>query len=216
MADHLDYIRIRGLTSSDAEVFQGIGAASLAASESTGGSTSTGVEWGEIPADAIQMVSDYTTALNEWLAEAIRYDENTGTRALVPELLDNLPVVPIVTTALATATAPVSLPAAATVMLSQVLLNQVGNMVAQYAEAQDPNNPANILRKALLYDDESIIRERLTALITELTNTTTAVTSVTTELTNTTAAVDDLTFVDATVKYADNTSLHVGGKVLAH
>ena len=30
------------------------------------------------------------------------------------------------------------------------------------------------------------------------------------------AAVEDLTFVDATLKYADNTSFHVGGKVLHH
>lgn len=212
MADHLDFIRIRGLESSDDEVFQGLGAASVVPGETPG--TSPGMEWGEIPETVLTMISDYSQDLNTWIAKAIRYDEDTGSRALIPELLDDLPVVPM---ALATvATGGLSLPAVATTMLAQVLMNHVGTAVANYAEAQDPNSPANILRKALLYNDESIIRERITALIEELMNTTEAVSSVTTELTNTTEAVEDLTFIDAEIKYADNTSLHAKGKVLRH
>ena len=215
MADHTDFIRIRGLESSTDEVFQGLGAAAVTV-EGPGGSPggNTSIEWGEIPETVLTMISDYSQSLNDWIAKAIRYDEETGSRALVPELLDDLPVVPM---ALATiASGGLSLPAVATTMIAQVLMNHVGTAVANYAEAQDPNSTSNILRKALIKDDKSILaeallqdgvdpsilKERLTALIAELTNLT--------------AAVEDLTFLDAEIKYADNTSLHAKGKVLHH
>lgn len=213
MADHTDFIRIRGLESADTEVFQGLGAASLAVAGPGGGGGSE-MDWGEIPETVLTMISDYSEDLNTWIAKAIRYDEDTGTRALVPELLDDLPVVPM---ALATvATGGLSLPAVATTMLAQVLMNHVGTAVANYAEAHDVNSPVNLLKKAFLKDDKSIlgeawlqngdepsiVKDRLTALIAELTNTTTA--------------VEDLTFLDAEIKYADNTSLHAKGKVLHH
>ena len=215
MADHLDFIRIRGLESSDDEVFQGLGGAAVTV-EGPGGTpgTSPGFDWGEIPQEVLSMISDYSQELNAWIAQAVRYDEDTGSRSLVPELLDDLPIVPM---ALATvATGGLSLPAVATTMLAQVLMNHVGTAVANYAEAHDVNSPINLLRKAFLKDDKSILgeaflrdgsdpsilKERLTALIEELTNTT--------------SAVEDLTFIDAEIKYADNTSLHAKGKVLHH
>lgn len=218
MADHTDFIRIRGLESADSEVFQGLGAASLTVSGGTPGG-STGIEWGEIPAEVLTMISDYSQSLNDWIAQAVRYDEDTGTRSLVPELLDDLPIVPM---ALATvATGGLSLPAVATTMIAQVLMNHVGTVVADYAEAHDVNSPINLLRKAFLKDDKSILgeaflqdgsdpsilKERLTAMIAELTNTTGAITTLEQPL-------KDLSLIDLIIQFGDDLKARIKGKAL--
>lgn len=225
MADHTDYIRIRGLNSGDAEVFQGLGAVSFPdESEPSPVTPSPGLEWGEIPEDAIRMVGEYTASLNDWMAEAAQYDADSGSRALPPALLANLPVVPLITSIVATG--GISLPAVATVLISQVIMNLVGSAISNYAASLDPNSPQNILKKAFLWDnngtpesilktamlrvsdpEKSILRDRLTALITELTNTTGAVT-------NLEQPLKDLALVDETIQFGDDMKARIKGKAL--
>lgn len=232
MADHTDFIRIRGLESSDDEVFQGLGAAAVTV-EGPGGTpgTSPGIEWGEIPAEVLEQVGQYTTDLNSWIAQALRYDPDTGSRALVPELLDDLPIVPLVTSIVATG--GVSLPAVAATMLTQVLMNQIGSAVANYAESLDQNSPTNILKKAFLWDnngtmesilgtamlrvsddEKSILRERLTALIAELTNTTGAVNATATAVTTLEQPLKDLSLIDLIIQFGDDLKARIKGKAL--
>ena len=216
MADHTDFIRIRGLENSADEVFQGLGAASLTVEGGTPGDN-TGIEWGEIPAEAITMVSDYTTSLNDWIAKALRYNPETGTRSLVPELLDNLPIVPLVTSVVATG--GLSLPAVATTMIAQVIMNQVGSAVANYAESLDENSPTNIMKKAWLWDnngtqesilktallrvsddEKSILRERITALAAEVTKLE--------------QPLKDLALIDLIIQFGDDLKARIKGKAL--
>jgi hypothetical protein len=215
MADHTDFIRIRGLESSDTEVFQGLGAASLTVSGPGGGDsggTSPGMEWGEIPETVLTMISDYSQELNDWIAKAIRYDEESGTRALVPELLDDLPVVPM---ALATvATGGLSLPAVATTMLAQVLMNHVGTAVANYAEAQDPNSPSNVLRKALIKDDKSILAEALLQAGADPSILQARLTELVEKTGNLEQPLKDLALVDVIIQLGDDLKARMKGKAL--
>lgn len=214
MADHLDFIKVRGLeTPEEDEVFQGLGGAALTVDAA--GGTSQSLEWGEIPADAIDMVSTYTQDLQTWLAEAVRYDPDSGSRALVPELLDDLPVVPLVVgSVVAAGTGAVTLPAVATVMLSQVIMNLVGSSIANYAESLDENSPVNLLKKAFLYDNNGTQESILKTALLRLTDAEKSILQA--QLKGIQEGVEDLSFLDAELKFADNTSLHVKGKVLNH
>ena len=212
--DHLDFIRIRGLESSDTEVFQGMGGATLTAETSGGTSpgTTTSLEWGEIPTEVLEQVAQYTTDLNEWIAEAVRYDPDSGTRSLVPELLDNLPVVPIVTTAVTAATAPVALPAVATVMLSQVIMNQVGTAVAEYARSHDPDAPENILKKAFLWDNDGTLESILKTAMLRVSDTEKSI--LRERLTALEQPLKDLSLIDATIEAGNDLKVRVKGKAL--
>lgn len=164
MADHTDFLRIRGLESAETEVFQGMGAASLTVS-GPGGGGNTGIEWGEIPENVFTMISKYTNDSNEWLKTALAYNADSGSRSLPPALLDALPLVPVVIEAVATGGA--SLPAAAVTLLAQVIMSQAETGLANYAESLDENSPTNLLKKAFLYDDQGELKSILgTGLLT--------------------------------------------------
>lgn len=209
MADHLDFIRIRGLeTPSEAEVFQGIGGGTVTSAPGSGETPS--LEWGEIPQEAIEMVSTYTQDLNTWLAEALRYDPDSGSRALPPGLLDNIPVIPLITSLVATGGA--SLPAVATVVVSQVLMNYVGSAVANYAESLDENSPVNLLKKAFLYDNNGTQESILKTAFLRLTDPEYSILQQ--KLAEIRDGVNDLAMVDATVHIGDDLKARIKGKAL--
>jgi hypothetical protein len=159
MADHLDFIRIRGLQSADTEVFQGAsgGGTSSAAPGSPGDTT----EWVGIPEETIELVEGYTTDLNEWMRGI---NESTA-RALgrSRDVTDLVPYVPNIIGGVGAivGTGGAALPAVATVMMSQVIANLVGQAVQNYIASKDENSPANILKKAFLYEEDSTTKSIL-------------------------------------------------------
>jgi hypothetical protein len=152
MADHLDYIRIRGLTGGSDEVFQGAAGAEGGGSTVGGGggeTAATALEWGEIPVEAVEMVSKYTTDLNAWISQA-RAQERSLSRSRGIE--DLVPYVPLVVSTVATG--GLNLPAVATVMATQAVMNLAGSAVENYAASIDENSPSNLLKKAFLYEKD--------------------------------------------------------------
>jgi hypothetical protein len=159
MADHLDYIRIRGLESSEAEVFQG------AVGEGTSdGESAPALDWGEIPAEAVTMLGQYTEDVNAWLTKMQSYDPTAESRDITALAV---PAIPLITALVATGGA--ALPAVATVMVTQALVNTVGTAVQNYAQQFDQNSLEYIMRTALLYKDDknveqSVLNDRLSDL----------------------------------------------------
>lgn len=158
--DHLDFIRIRGLQSADSEVFQGAaGGTSSTAPGSPGEGENT--EWVGIPEETIELVEGYTTDLNEWMKGI---NESTD-RALgrSRDVTDLVPYVPNIITGIGAivGTGGAALPAVATVMMSQVIANLVGQAVQNYIASQDETSPANILKKAFLYPEDGVSKSIL-------------------------------------------------------
>jgi len=157
-----DYIAIRGLKSSDTEVFQGIGGGSSDASPGDG--DTIGLEWGEIPEEAVSLLGTYTDDVNAWLVKMQAYDPNDDTRGITDLAL---PAIPALLTTLATGGA--SLPAIATMFVTQAIVNIVGSALQNYAQSFDNNSLEAIMRKAMLYKDaegteRSILDDRLSDL----------------------------------------------------
>jgi hypothetical protein len=158
-----DYIAIRGLKTSDTEVFRGIGGGSSGTGDGGGGDT-IGLEWGEIPEEAVNMLGTYTDDVNAWLTAMQSYDPNDGSRSITDLAI---PAIPALFTALATGGA--SLPAVATMFVTQAIVNIVGTAVQNYAKSFDNNSLEAIMRKAMLYKDaegteRSVLDDRLSDL----------------------------------------------------
>jgi hypothetical protein len=157
-----DFIAIRGLQSSDTEVFQGIGGGSSEAD--LGGGDTIGLEWGEIPEEAVSMLGQYTDDVNAWLVAMQSYDPSDGSRGITDLAI---PAIPALFTALATGGA--SLPAVATMFVTQAIVNIVGTAIQNYAKSYDPNSLEAVMRKAMLYkdadgDERSVLDDRLSDL----------------------------------------------------
>lgn len=153
MRNHLDFIRIRGLVDSNTECFQGLGSSSSSFTVGGSGSGSTpALEWGNIPDEAITLLSQYTQDINDWLQKAEAYDPDTSDRGL-PAIIGAAPLIPSIVTAIATGGA--SLPALAVGFLGQAIMNLVGTAIGNYAASLDPNSPQAIMKKAWLYKDGS-------------------------------------------------------------
>jgi len=155
----VDYIAIRGLKSSDTEVFRGIGGSSGSSNPDDG--DTIGLEWGDMPDEAVTMMSQYTEDVNAYLTEMQNYDPSS--RAL-PAVI---PAVPALLTALATGGA--ALPAVATVMVTQAIVSTVGSQLQNLANRFDSNSLEYIMRKSLLYKDaegneRSVLDDRLSDL----------------------------------------------------
>jgi hypothetical protein len=154
----IDYIAIRGLKTSGTEVFRGIGGSS--GSSSPGGDT-IGLEWGEMPDEAISLMSQYTDDINTWLTTIQNYDPSSRDLPAV------VPAIPALLTALATGGA--SLPAIATVMVTQAIVSSVGTALQNLASRFDANSLEYIMRTAMLYtdtngDEQSVLNDRLSDL----------------------------------------------------
>lgn len=156
-----DYVKIRGLQSSGSEVFQGIGGGSASTNPDDGGS---GLEWGDMPEDALNLLAQYTDDINTWIQAVREFDPTTAaaTGAVVPVA----PAVPALLSVLATGGA--SLPAVATMFVGQTILNVVGSAIENYAKTFDPNSLEAIMRKSLIFqengEDKSVLNERLSDL----------------------------------------------------
>lgn len=213
MADHLAYIRVAGLESDPEECFQGLGISSSVPGVTPAPGGTTNLEWGEIPAEALTMLQQYTEDLNAWIETTKDYDPDSGARAVPAVIQESMPAIPILLGTLATG--GTALPAVATVLLSQAILNWVGSAVADYAENFDENSPRNLFKKAFLYTEEGNANELLSILKKAY------LYQIEIDGQNETHSVlkdklEDLTLMDAELKYADNTSLHIKGKVLNH
>lgn len=147
MSSSLDYIGIRGLEG--AEPFQGSAGGSGSTTTTTTPAATTALEWGDLPDEAISLLSEYTADINTWLQQAADYDPTAESRALLPAI----PAIPEVLTTIASGA--LSLPATAVIILEQVLMNAIGSMLQNYADSFDENSPANIMKKAWLYKDEN-------------------------------------------------------------
>lgn len=148
MADHLDFIRIQGLEVSDAEVFQGV---------SGGGSadeSGLNLEWGDMPEEAVSLLSQYTDDVNAWLTKIQSYDPDDDTRAITDLAI---PAIPLITSIVATGGA--SLPAVATAMAVQAVISTAGPALQNLANRFDENSLEYILRTALLNAKESILKQ---------------------------------------------------------
>jgi hypothetical protein len=156
-----DYIGIRGLDGQ--EPFQGVGGESTSDEEG-----SIGLEWGEMPEETVTLMSQYTDDINAWLDEIKTYEaSDDGTRGL-PAELPAVPAIPAIMAALAS-TGGAALPAVATVMISQALVNTVGSALQNFAAKYDKNSLEYIMRKSLLYKDNdgnecSVLDDRLSDL----------------------------------------------------
>lgn len=160
MADHLDFIRIQGLEVSDAEIFQGV---SVGAGDSSGES-GLNLEWGEIPEEAVSLLSQYTDDVNAWLTAVQNYDPTAETRAITDLAI---PAIPLITSIVATGGA--SLPAVATAMAVQAVISTSGPALQNIANRFDSNSLEYIMRKAMLYKDskdveQSVLNDRLSDL----------------------------------------------------
>jgi hypothetical protein len=156
MADHLSYIRIRGLEGDPEECFQGIG---TSGGDGTGGSPSAPFEWGAIPEEALSLIEQYTNDLNDWITKAQDYDPESADRGLpgsrmLPAVIGAAPLIPAIIGTITTGGA--ALPAVAAVMLSQTLMGVVGSSIQNYAATLDPNSAQSLLKKAFLYKDGAV------------------------------------------------------------
>lgn len=159
-----DYIAIRGLKTSDQEVFRGIGGSSSSAPSTPGDGDDADLDWGEIPEDVVTTMIQYTEDLNSWMSQM-------SAAAAPADGSRNLPAIPPAVPALLTAlaTGGASLPAVATVLVSQAVVNIVGSALQNLAQRFDPNSLESIVRKALLYKDgdgteQSVLNDRLSDL----------------------------------------------------
>ncbi len=221
MADHLSYIKIRGLEGDPEECFQGLGISG----ESTSPGGTTSLEWGEIPTEALEALNSYTGEIQAWLQAAAEYDPDSGARDLLPAL----PLVPaVIGTVVSGGTA---LPAIATVFMGQILMNLVGTALQSFAENLDENSPRNLFKKAFLYSDPSDVNT-LKSILGKATlylpedgqiyqsvlddglMYDIAIDGATEHHSVLKDKLEDLSLVDVTLKYADNTNLSVKGKVL--
>jgi hypothetical protein len=165
MADHLDYIRIRGLESGADEMFQG----ALGCGASDGSADSApALEWGDMPEDVVTMLGQYTDDVNAWLTEMQSYDPSEAARGITALAIP--PAVPALFTALALSGAGVpALPVVATVMVTQAIVNTMGSSLQSLANRYDANSLEYIFRKAMLYKDagnveQSVLNDRLSDL----------------------------------------------------
>jgi hypothetical protein len=233
MADPLSYIRIAGLEADAEECFQGMTAGSASGGGSGTGSGGTpSTSWLGFPEEAIAKVLQYTSDLNTWLQSAADYTPSSR-----GDVLEVLPAIPDILSTVGTGTAlaiaaPAALPAVGTILVTQALLNFAGEQVSQYAKSLDPNSPQNLIKKAFLYQDKS---EDLKSILGKALLYLSPKDDVTHESVLDTALnydididsqtehhsvlkdkLEDLSLVDAELKYADNTSLYIKGKVLQH
>lgn len=232
MSDHLSYIKIAGLSADAEECFQGFGGSSVTTTPGTTTGTGSTSTWLGIPEDAVNLVLQYTTDLNAWLKSAAEYTPSS--RGATLEVLPAIPelLAPIVTGGAIAIAAPAAVPAIGTVLVTQALLNFVGGQVGEYAKSLDPNSPQNLIKKAFLYQDagddlKSILGKALLYLdpadkVTHESVLDTAlnydidIDSKTEHHSVLKDKIEDLSLVDAELKYADNTSLYIKGKVLQH
>lgn len=208
--DHLDFIRIRGLNSAETEVFQGAaGGGSV-----SGGTVTTQSDWTAIPEEAIEMINTYTDDLNTWLQGVNEEAEARGLKSR--EVTTLAPYVPnIISTAAAggaiIATGGAALPAIATMMITQTIGNLVGQAVQNYIASQDENSPANILKKAFLYDDAGTLESILGTALLQLTEEEKSILQQ--RLTELNDAVKDLRYNDEVIDFG-GARLHLRGKVI--
>lgn len=165
MPDHLSYIRIIGLESEDQEeCFQGIGGTTTT---TPGNGNTAPLDWGEIPEEALSLISQYTSDINDWITKAEAYDPDASDRGMksrmLPAIIGAAPIIPAIIGTVASG--GIALPAVAAVMLSQTVMNLVGTAVQNYAATLDPNSPQSLLKKAFLYKDgttyKSILKQAL-------------------------------------------------------
>jgi hypothetical protein len=161
MSDHLDYIRIRGLSGGKAEVFQGAAGADGGGSTVTsgGGSETQQEDWTAIPQEAVDELQQYTTDVNAWLDQVKAQSRALAGSRGGREITALVPYVPNVVSTLAAggaivATGGAALPAVATVMATQAVMNLVTPAIQNYAASLDENSPQNLLKKAFLYEKD--------------------------------------------------------------
>lgn len=160
--DHLDFIRIQGLEVSDAEVFQGVSGGDV--SQSPGDGDTPMLDWGDMPEEAVSLLSQYTDDVNAWLTKIQTYDPADDTRAITDL---SIPAIPLITSIVATGGA--SLPAVATAMAVQAVISTAGPALQNIANRFDSNSLEYIVRKAMLYKDKdgvekSVLDDRLSDL----------------------------------------------------
>jgi hypothetical protein len=222
MADHTDFIRIRGLESSDEEVFQGLGAASLTVS-GTGGGDSEDTDWTMIPQDILDQVDTYSTALKEWLVQADNYtppDDVTsrGARDM------SLPPAPELTTIIGgvgaiVATGGAALPAVAVTLLTQTLLNMAASQLESFKKSLDPNSIENLFKKAFLWKDGLSLKSILGTAFLQLSESEKSILQARlTELVEKTGNLEqplkDLALIDAIIQFGDDMKARIKGKAL--
>lgn len=152
MSDHLDFIRIQGLEVSDSEVFQGVSGGDVSLSPGDGDAPM--LDWGEMPEEAVTLLSQYTDDVNAWLTKIQTYDPDDDTRAITDLAI---PAIPLITSIVATGGA--SLPAVATAMAVQAVISTAGPALQNIANRFDENSLEYIMRTALLNAKESILKQ---------------------------------------------------------
>ena len=178
LADHLDFIRIRGLEDSDTEVFQGLGASGLPTSPGSGpgngtgggtGSTPAALDWGTVGDEVLTQLQQYYTAQQDWLTQmealgdqqeqAASAAQSRGVREL-PAVIPNAPMIPVLLATLATGGA--SVPVVLGEILIQVGLSVADAQLRKLFNRLDPNSPENQIKALveaindLKYNDEVV------------------------------------------------------------
>lgn len=214
MADHTDFIRIRGLESAETEVFQGMGAASLTVSGPGGGSGGTSTIWEAIPEDVISLVTSYTEEVKSWLQTVEDFvPTEDGSRGVSG--LPALPVLPIIFTGAALAlSGGAAVPAIATLMITQSLMNRAGAQLEEIRHNCDPNSPINVFKKAFLKDGKSILSEAWLQSGSEPSIVKDRLTAVAAEITKLEQPIKDLSLVDVIIQLGDDLKARIKGKAL--
>jgi hypothetical protein len=212
MADHTDFIRIRGLESSAEEVFQGLGGASLSVSEA-GGDEDT--EWTAIPEDVVALISTYTDEVKTWLATVEDYEPpEDGSRGV-----SGLPAIPSLPAIIAgagaiVATGGAALPAVATLMVTQVIMNLAGSQLEDIRHNFDPNSPINVFKKAFLKNGKSILSEAWLQSGSEPSILQARLTELIEKTGNLEQPLKDLALIDAIIQFGDDMKARIKGKAL--
>jgi hypothetical protein len=234
--DHLDYIRIRGLVDNDAECFQGISASLTSTSTSTGGTTPT--DWGTLPEDIVTTLQAYYADQEAWISEmealGDEQEEEGSARKLreLPAIIKNAPLVPLIVSLVTTGGA--SLPLVFGEIAIQIGLSLADAQLRNLFNRLNPCSLENqlkelvtilktglvltedgidkgILSKALLFTLED---GTLESVIDKALNYDLPVTGEPLHRSVLKDGLDRVGDLDVTLKYADNTSLAVKGRVL--
>ncbi len=225
MADHLSYIRIRGLEADPEECFQGLGASGLPSSPGggTGGGTGAPLEWGEFPQEVLTAIVDYASQQDTWLknieeVERQYYESEYGMTRGLPAVVENAPLVPVIIGTIASGGA--TLPVIVGEILIQIGFSVANAQLRKMFRNLDPDSPENqqkelinVLKKALLYAKAGETTPEHSILDNAL-NYDLAIDGKTEHHSVLKDKLEDLALVDVTMKYADNTNLSVKGKVL--
>jgi len=112
------------------------------------------------------------------------------------------------------ATGGAALPAVATIMITQTIMNLAGSQLEQIRNNWDPNSPINVFKKAFLKDGKSILSEAWLQSGSEPSILKDRLTALAAEVTKLEQPLKDLALIDLIVQFGDDLKARIKGKAL--